>query len=349
MADIFLSYSNEDHARVRPLANALQAVGYTVFWDIRIKPGERWDAVIEAELKKARCVVVVWSQRSIASDWVRAEAYEGLSRRVLVPVLVDEVARDIPLAFKLVQAASLVDVVGTSVSTRPAFLQLLERLQELLGPPPARHPVRPESANGSDPPPTARLPGLRRIGFLLPLPLLAVLLAAGLLVRKGNSTESPTLPAPVAPTQQPELTPGVLVPELGTSMDSPLLIMPMPLDEKPQDAGTVAKGIRSAVPTVVTNPYREVIRQAILRHSEQIRTCYEIQLTKHPKLAGKVVVSFVISPEGRVAAPEVVESTVGNAELENCVTDRVRTWRFPKPTGGAAIVVTYPFIFTQKQ
>jgi TIR domain-containing protein len=52
-------------------------------------PGERWATVIGAELERAGCVVVVWSERSVISDWVRAEARRGHERNVLVAVRLD--------------------------------------------------------------------------------------------------------------------------------------------------------------------------------------------------------------------------------------------------------------------
>ncbi len=38
MADIFLSYASEDRERVIPLVEALQADGFSVWWDRNIRP-----------------------------------------------------------------------------------------------------------------------------------------------------------------------------------------------------------------------------------------------------------------------------------------------------------------------
>lgn len=100
-------------------------------------------------------------------------------------------------------------------------------------------------------------------------------------------------------------------------------------------------------PEVIGSLDKELIRQVIHSHRNQIRYCYESQLNRFPKLAGKVAVKFVISGAGAVASSQVPQSTVGNAELETCVASRVRTWSFPKPKGGGIVVVTYPFIFKQ--
>ena len=101
MADVFISYSRSDRARVEPIAAALEAEGYSVWWDSDIRPGETWDEVIERELRAAACVIVVWSASSVVSKFVRAEASEADERRVLVPVRLESVR--VPLAFKLIQ------------------------------------------------------------------------------------------------------------------------------------------------------------------------------------------------------------------------------------------------------
>ena len=89
MADIFLSYSRTDKARVAPLVAALEAQGWSVWWDPEITPGDEFDALISAELERARAVVVVWSTSSVDSRWVKGEARDAADRGVLVPVRFD--------------------------------------------------------------------------------------------------------------------------------------------------------------------------------------------------------------------------------------------------------------------
>jgi len=110
---------------------------------------------------------------------------------------------------------------------------------------------------------------------------------------------------------------------------------------------TVDIGITSSDATVVGSLDKELIRQVIRRNINQVRYCYETQLQRNPKLNGKVSIKFVISAAGTVASSQVASSTVDNAELEACVTGRVRAWEFPRPKGGGVVVVTYPFVFKQ--
>jgi len=105
--DTFVSYAAEDRGRVEPLVRALESAGFSVWWDRQIEAGKSFDRTIEEELAAASCVLVVWSKRSVDSDWVREEADEGLRRGILVPVQIDPC--QIPLGFRRIQAAQLLN------------------------------------------------------------------------------------------------------------------------------------------------------------------------------------------------------------------------------------------------
>ena len=87
--DIFFSFAREDEARVAPIVAALEARGWSVFWDRRIPAGQTWRSHIGRALDQARGVVVAWSGHSIQSDFVIEEAARGQRRHILVPVLLD--------------------------------------------------------------------------------------------------------------------------------------------------------------------------------------------------------------------------------------------------------------------
>ena len=86
MADVFVSYARSDKSRVAPLVLAVEAQGWSVWWDPEIAPGQEFDDRIEAELKAAKVVVVVWTPASVSSRWVRGEAREAADLGKLVPV-----------------------------------------------------------------------------------------------------------------------------------------------------------------------------------------------------------------------------------------------------------------------
>lgn len=95
---IFISYARADRPRVAPLAAALAARGYDVWWDAMIEGGAGFAKMIEAKLEAANAVVVCWSATSVASDWVRDEAAHARDRKRLVPVSLD--GTEAPLGFR---------------------------------------------------------------------------------------------------------------------------------------------------------------------------------------------------------------------------------------------------------
>ncbi|HEY5673982.1 MAG TPA: toll/interleukin-1 receptor domain-containing protein [Malonomonas sp.] len=107
MSDIFISYSSSDRSKARALAQQLEQEGWSVWWDRIIPPGQSFSSVLEDALASARCVVVLWSRASAESDWVQTEAAEGKRRNILVPAMIEEA--ELPLEFKRIQAANLID------------------------------------------------------------------------------------------------------------------------------------------------------------------------------------------------------------------------------------------------
>jgi TIR domain len=130
MSAVFISYARADRESARVLADTLARHGWSVWWDRAIPPGRSFDEVIEEALNAARCVVVLWSKPSAASDWVKNEAAEAARRKILVPVLIEDVK--IPLEFRRVQAANLTGWRGEAEHRE--LEKLLESIGRLAGP-----------------------------------------------------------------------------------------------------------------------------------------------------------------------------------------------------------------------
>ena len=105
MADIFISYANEDRELAGRLASALESCGWSVWWDRKIVAGQAFDEAIERELETAKSVVVLWSRHSVASEWVKNEAAAAAERGVLVLAQIEQVK--LPLEFRRRQTADL--------------------------------------------------------------------------------------------------------------------------------------------------------------------------------------------------------------------------------------------------
>ena len=145
MADIFVSYSRQDRARVTPLVAALEAHGWSVWWDPDISPGEEFDSLISRELEGAKSLIVVWTPQSVESRWVRGEARDAADRGVLVPVRFDNAK--LPIDFRALHAT---DLDGWNEDRNDAaFLSLCKALESKLGMPKIVVPVAHKSAQVS--------------------------------------------------------------------------------------------------------------------------------------------------------------------------------------------------------
>ena len=87
MTDVFISYAREDGAQAERIARGLEAMGLSVFWDNEIPPGQTWADYIETKLNQCAAAVVLWSEHSTKSQWVREEARMGRSK--LIPAKLD--------------------------------------------------------------------------------------------------------------------------------------------------------------------------------------------------------------------------------------------------------------------
>jgi hypothetical protein len=213
MSDIFISYANADRPRVKPLAEALLAQGWSVWWDRQIPAGKTFDQVIAEALASARCVLVLWSEQSINSNWVREEAEEGRKRGMLIPVLIDRVIP--PLGFGRIQAADLINWDGTKTSEE--FRKLVVDTTAILGPPPRastigeppRQPVEESKHQDQAAPLSKRFLALFAVLIILSLYWFLFVKAKPSVVSYGSVqpstspvSQAPPRPRPMAPASE---------------------------------------------------------------------------------------------------------------------------------------------------
>lgn len=76
-----------------------------------------------------------------------------------------------------------------------------------------------------------------------------------------------------------------------------------------------------------------------------IQSCYERELKRSPKLAGRLLIRFAITSRGRVGGVGFDEDTLRSASVEDCISALMRGWVLPfKPEDD--VPVALPFIFS---
>ena len=85
------------------------------------------------------------------------------------------------------------------------------------------------------------------------------------------------------------------------------------------------------------------IAAVIRRRIGAVKGCYDLALKRNPDIKGKVVVKFTIGETGAVVDISIEDNSTGDNGVANCISQRVRNFRFPKPKNGK-VTVAYPFI-----
>jgi hypothetical protein len=124
MADIFISYKRSDRARVEAIATLLEKAGFSIWFDSKLEPGqsEGFDEEINAAINAAAMVVVCWTHGSMKSKYVKAEAKKGFDRDILIPVLLEDCAADLPVPFNVLHGIDFTSWDGSTKSEVWKFL-----------------------------------------------------------------------------------------------------------------------------------------------------------------------------------------------------------------------------------
>ncbi|MBN1309736.1 MAG: AgmX/PglI C-terminal domain-containing protein [Chitinispirillaceae bacterium] len=90
------------------------------------------------------------------------------------------------------------------------------------------------------------------------------------------------------------------------------------------------------------------IMRVVMQNLAALRYAYNKRLREKPGLKGKITVKFAIDEFGKVIFCQVVETTMGDPELESTVAAKIRLWVFEKiDKPGDVTEVIYPFVFSQ--
>jgi hypothetical protein len=105
LADVFISHSRLDQERVKPIAERLVSLGYTVWWDKHWRDERVFTDEVERELDAAHAVLTVWTHNARNATWVHAESNRAADARKFVQLKLDNV--QLPLPFDALDVADM--------------------------------------------------------------------------------------------------------------------------------------------------------------------------------------------------------------------------------------------------
>jgi len=127
MVDVFISYKREERQRCERIYAKLKALDLDVWFDERLTSGKSFDREIEAAVRAAKAVMVLWSPASVESEWVREEASVGKTRGALAAIRISRC--DLPFGFGSTHCEDIYE--ADFVEDHPAWLRILERIGAL--------------------------------------------------------------------------------------------------------------------------------------------------------------------------------------------------------------------------
>jgi tetratricopeptide (TPR) repeat protein len=140
VADVFLSYARADAGTAQRVCRELTESGHSVWFDRELPAHRPYSDVIATELENASSVLVLWSNASVQSQWVRSEANRARELGKLVQARLDD-AR-LPMPFDQIQCGDLEKWRGRR--SHAGWSQVLLSITALTGAPREIAPARPD-------------------------------------------------------------------------------------------------------------------------------------------------------------------------------------------------------------
>ncbi|NWG54968.1 MAG: toll/interleukin-1 receptor domain-containing protein, partial [Hydrogenophilaceae bacterium] len=150
MTDVFISHAKADRKLVRRIAKALEADGLDVWWEQNNAADGKWTPQLQRALVDSAAIIVAWTEESVASQWVKAEASHGQDRNALLCVRFGDCK--IPAEFKDIPTPDFTK--WRSDTEDPDWVRIITRVRALIKakselgaqPPSAPGPFTPSAA-----------------------------------------------------------------------------------------------------------------------------------------------------------------------------------------------------------
>ena len=112
-------------------------------------------------------------------------------------------------------------------------------------------------------------------------------------------------------------------------------------------SGLVSR-VKRLPPEVTGSLDKRIIQKVVHQHMRELHACYEKELLKNRSLAGRIIVMWIIARQGDVSKAFIKESDIKNKNMEKCITNSIKYWRFPPPRDGGIVQVVFPFEFEKE-
>jgi len=130
------------------------------------------------------------------------------------------------------------------------------------------------------------------------------------------------------------------LPAATEDVEAPRPILPAALPAAPAAPRRIAPAAAppetSAPPLAALTP--AAVQATINGYLPRVRFCF----AQNPEAKGVVALKFAVNPDGSASNVAIANSTIGNADIEQCLVRRVSVMRFPRFAGDAKNV-TFPF------
>ena len=94
---------------------------------------------------------------------------------------------------------------------------------------------------------------------------------------------------------------------------------------------------------------RQEFRSTIHANLPLFMDCYDRGLKTNPQLRGKVILEWDVNDQGNIQNAKIKSSKLGDAIVESCMVEKLKSLKFtPAPTG-EIVHVLYPLTFDAKK
>lgn len=89
----------------------------------------------------------------------------------------------------------------------------------------------------------------------------------------------------------------------------------------------------------------KLIQNVVQKKRFEIQLCFELALRRKQDLEGAMEWQWRLDSRGRISDIELVNTTISDRRMIDCIRNKIARWQFPRPKRGS-VEVSYPFRFS---